>query len=148
MNITLNRWVYLFIGVIVVFAFYFYYMSTPNKPVENTDQTIILNSLDYSDISEKDKTIKELSFLLNLASNKIGKLSCNISDDVSENGGWCSKISGKSSPQHATDSQLALELSKYLKGKRVASFGDGPGKNKKLMGGIYKVYLPYTQRLL
>lgn len=138
MNITFSKWVYLLAGALVVFAFYFFYTSTPNKPVEIPDQTVMPDSPDYSDTSEKDKTIKELSFLLNLASNKIGKLSCNISDDVSENGGWCSKISGKNSPQHATDLPLALELSKYLKGKRAASFGDGPGKKKKLQEKIFK----------
>ena len=78
---------------------------------------------------DKDKIISELSeILLNQASNKIGKLSCKLSDDVSENGGWCSKISGKNSPQHLTDTPMAIALSEYLKGKRVASFGDGPGK--------------------
>ncbi len=76
----------------------------------------------------QDSTIKELSVLLNQASNKLGKLSCKLSDDVSEKGGWCSKISGKNSSQHITDVKLASALSKYLTGKRVASFGDGPGK--------------------
>ena len=81
-----------------------------------------------SNKQEKDKIITELSLLLNQASNKIGKLSCKLSDDVSENGGWCSKISGKNSPLHLTDTPMAIVLSEYLKGKRVASFGDGPGK--------------------
>ena len=81
-----------------------------------------------SNKQDKDKIITELSLLLNQASNKIGKLSCKLSDDVSENGGWCSKISGKNSPQHVTDTPMAIALSEYLKGKRVASFGDGPGK--------------------
>ena len=78
----------------------------------------------------QDNTIKRLSLLLNQASNKIGKLSCQLNDDVSERGGWCSKISGKNSTQHRTDVKLAIALSKYLTGKRVASFGDGPGKKK------------------
>ncbi len=96
--------------------------------------SILKNSggLQFSHISsnkqDKDKIITELSLLLNQASNKIGKLSCELSDNVSENGGWCSKISGKNSPLHLTDTQLAIALSEYLKGKRVASFGDGPGK--------------------
>ena len=34
----------------------------------------------------------------------------------------------KNSTQHRTDVKLAIALSKYLTGKRVASFGDGPGK--------------------
>ena len=76
--------------------------------------------------------LKELSKLLTQAVNQVGKLSCqlnNKSDGVSLNGGWCSNISGKSSHLHLTDTSLAIKISKYLKGKRVASFGDGPGKN-------------------
>ena len=83
--------------------------------------------------NKQELTSRKLSLLLNQASNKIGKLSCKLSNDnVSENGGWCSKISGKNSSHHATDVPLAKALSKYLKGKRVASFGDGPGVYKKL----------------
>ncbi len=78
----------------------------------------------------QDNAIRRLSLLLNQVMNKIGKLSCKLSDDVSERGGWCSQISGKNSTQHITDVKLAIALSKYLSGKRVASFGDGPGKKK------------------
>ena len=85
------------------------------------NQLLVTNKL-------QDITIKKLSLLLNQASNKIGKLSCKLNDDVSERGGWCSKISGKNSSQHVSDVPLANALSKYLTGKRVASFGDGPGK--------------------
>jgi len=97
------------------------------QPITLHNQLLITNN------RQEENIIKTLSLLLNQASNKIGKLSCKLSDDVSENGGWCSKISGKNSSQHVTDVPLALSLSKYLKGKRVASFGDGPG--------IYKGYL-------
>ena len=128
MNITPSRWVYLLFGVLVVSLIYLIYTTSPNKSILNSNKLKIRSDASCSNISYNDETIKELSLLLNQASNNIGKLSCKISDDVSANGGWCSKISGRNSSQHATDTVLALELSKYLKGKRVASFGDGPGK--------------------
>lgn len=58
---------------------------------------------------------------------------------MSNNGGWCSKISGKGSPQHATDGSLVNEFSNFLKGKRVASFGDGPGEYKRLISQLSQV---------
>ena len=64
----------------------------------------------------------------------IGQMSCKLSGtSVSENGGWCAEISGPNSTQHAFDEPLAKELNEFFSGKRVASFGDGPG--------IYKQYL-------
>ena len=71
------------------------------------NQLLVTNKL-------QDITIKKLSLLLNQASNQIGKLSCKLNDDVSERGGWCSKISGKNSSQHVSDVPLANALSKYL----------------------------------
>jgi hypothetical protein len=130
--------VLILIAALFVFLMYFIYIKSSNQQIPSFNE---INISPYDkDETEKDETtkdenveelelrIKKLSLLLNQASNKIGRLSCQLSDDVSENGGWCSKISGKNSPQHATDFALARELSNYLKGKRVASFGDGPGK--------------------
>ena len=78
--------------------------------------------------------------MLNEAMNRIGQLSCEISKiEVSQNGGWCSKISGKNSSQHLTDHSLAKFLSKFLTGKRVASFGDGPGFYKEILLGLNEV---------
>jgi hypothetical protein len=76
----------------------------------------------------------EMSKLLNQAMHRVGRLSCEISQDqVSQNGGWCSKISGRNSSQHLTDTYLAQELSTLLRGKRVVSFGDGPGVYKEML---------------
>lgn len=76
----------------------------------------------------------ECSKFLNAAMRNIGRLTCEKSwIGVSQNGGWCSKISSPDSKQHATDKNLAIELSKLLSGKTVASFGDGPGIYKKLI---------------
>jgi hypothetical protein len=44
--------------------------------------------------------------------------------------GWCSRISGRKSNKHGTDETLVKSLSQFLAGKRVASFGDGPGLYK------------------
>ena len=83
---------------------------------------------------EKESIIVNLSILLNKASQKVGQFSCQLNnDDVSANGGWCSKISGRNSTQHMTDEPLALALSEFLHSKRVASFGDGPGFYKDLL---------------
>ncbi len=122
-NILRNK---ILIGLVMVFIVYFTFQKSLIHSIKNTDGIKLSYFSSYT--RDKDEIIAELSLLLNQASNKIGKLSCKLSDDVSENGGWCSKISGKNSPQHATDVPVAVALSEYLKGKRVASFGDGPGK--------------------
>ena len=114
------------IGLLMVFIVYFTFQKSLIHSMKNSGGIKLSYFSPYT--RDKDEIITELSLLLNQASNKIGKLSCNLSDDVSENGGWCSKISGKNSAQHATDVPIAGALSEYLKGKRVASFGDGPGK--------------------
>ena len=89
--------------------------------------------LKYNDDDSNEK-LSEMSRLLNEAMNKVGQLSCQLSkNEVSDNGGWCSKISGKDSPQHMTDVPLSKALSKFLSGKKVASFGDGPGVYKELL---------------
>ena len=53
--------------------------------------------------------------------------------DVSPHGGWCLSAGSKNSSEHKTDSNFAKGLSKFLKGKAVASFGDGPGFIRKLL---------------
>ena len=127
MNLTPSKWIYLLIGALIFFLIYLIVTTSPNttltKSLTNSNDEIKSN-----DSTEKDDIIKELSRLLNQASNQVGKLSCQLNgDDVSTNGGWCSKISGKNSSQHMTDVPLAKALSSFLKGKKVASFGDGPG---------------------
>ena len=77
-----------------------------------TYSLIKLNEYDYND------RLTEMSRLLNEAMNKVGKLSCQLTqDEVSGNGGWCSKISGKNSSEHMTDTHLAKALSNFLLGK-------------------------------
>ena len=71
-----------------------------------------------------------------------GQLECEKSlNDVSNSGGWCSKISGLNSKQHMIDIELAIELSSFLKQKKVASFGDGPGAYKLKLDELKQVIL-------
>ena len=42
-------------------------------------------------------------------------------------GGWCKETSQENSTEHATDKTLIPQLSKLLRDKTVARFGDGPG---------------------
>ena len=80
----------------------------------------------------------QISYLLNNEKEKIGQLQCN-SGIVSDSGGWCKKDSSIDSKEHMTDIQLAEYISRLLKGKRVGSFGDGPG--------LYKKYFDETNAL-
>ena len=122
MSISHSKLIYVILGGLVVLLIYFI-VSTSPKTIITPSKSVSIDEID-----EKNELIKELSLLLNQASNQIGKLSCKLSDDVSEKGGWCSKISGKNSSQHATDLPLSKALSTFLKDKNVGSFGDGPGK--------------------
>ncbi|CAG0911541.1 unnamed protein product, partial [Cyprideis torosa] len=46
---------------------------------------------------------------------------------------WCAELSGKDSGFHGYNEPLAKALSTFLAGKRVASFGDGPGQYQQLV---------------
>merc|ERR1719273_2352837 len=89
----------------------------------------------------------ELSSLLNQMMKKSGQAECerrsrkifSNNKGISESGGWCKKESSENSIEHKTDEKLVKYLSNFLKGKRVASFGDGPG--------MYKKYLDRTNML-
>jgi hypothetical protein len=83
---------------------------------------------------ESDSLLKDVSVLLKEAMRRIGQMNCEKSNNqVSTNGGWCSKISGRNSPEHKTDEILLAALSHFLVNKTVASFGDGPGVYKELI---------------
>ena len=91
---------------------------------KNNETTLLI-----TDKQSYDKAvIVELSTMLNNAMRKIGQLTCEKTNQgQSAAGGWCSPFSGRDSREHMFDESLARELSSMLKGKRVASFGDGPG---------------------
>ena len=109
--------------LVLLLNFFAFFFNTPT-----TYSYIKLNECDYNN------KLTEMSRLLNEAMNKVGQLSCLLSpDEVSDNGGFCSKISGKNSSEHLTDTYLAKALSNFLLGKNVASFGDGPGIYKELL---------------
>ena len=81
-------------------------------------------------VAEKDDLIRNLSIALHKSRNKIGRLSCQLSKDnfsASETGGWCAAASRRTDGYHISDDAFAKTLSNYFAGKRLASFGDGPG---------------------
>jgi hypothetical protein len=139
MNLNINvKFVFIIAGILSVIIVYI--VATANIDIKNAVRVLtdtennLKSSINENENPESKRIIKELSTLLNQASNKIGQLSCQLSkNEVSDNGGWCSKISGKNSSQHMTDISLSKALSKFLVGKRVASFGDGPGVYKELL---------------
>jgi len=104
------------------------------------DDSMIFTNTKYWKEKKEGETIIGMSRLLNKAMNRVGQLSCEISKiDVSQNGGWCSTISGKNSTQHLTDYALAKFLSEFLRDKHVASFGDGPGVYKEFILNLNQV---------
>ncbi|BFZ02618.1 hypothetical protein BsWGS_05657 [Bradybaena similaris] len=97
----------------------------------------------------------EISRQLNLMKQAYGQQSCEqlkllqaagkLKGDtrVSENGGWCAEASAPNSSSHMMDKNFAKAVSKFLKGKVVASFGDGPGTYKKYIDSLQEV-ISYT----
>jgi len=113
--------------------------DTKYSKSENGDSTESIQKT-YWTVKNKDETIETMSLLLNEAMNRIGQLSCKISEnEVSQNGGWCSKISVNNSSQHLTDEYLARYMSKFLKGNTVGSFGDGQGIYKEILLSLKEV---------
>ena len=134
----------IFFFLVILFAFYFYLITQKTTTTNNNTLTHTKydsNSETLKELNflsdESNKKLRELSLLLNDALRSNGQLSCRLSsanDSVSENGGFCSKISGRDkNAYHITDETLAQALSKLLAGKKVASFGDGPGYYKDLL---------------
>ena len=93
-------------------------------------------------IEQINRNLIETSKKLHKTLQIKGQLECEKSlNDVSNSGGWCSKISGLNSSQHMIDYGLAIELSSFLKNKKVASFGDGPGAYKLKLDELKQVIL-------
>ncbi|CAG0908167.1 unnamed protein product [Cyprideis torosa] len=67
------------------------------------------------------------------AENKFQINSNQAKFQTSSSGGWCAEFSGKHSGHHVFDEPLAKALSTFFAGKRVASFGDGPGQYQLLL---------------
>ncbi|XP_071154225.1 uncharacterized protein [Mytilus edulis] len=94
--------------------------------------------------SEVTKRRNELSRQLNDMSKKLGQKECE-SQHVNKNGGWCKHLSLEATGEHKTDFKLVKGLSRFLEGKNVGSFGDGPGVYKReiLKLGQVKSYDAY-----
>ena len=113
--------------------------------IKNKQLEIVMNSrLSQKDMQKelfnKERIIKQLSERLKDSQQKIGQLNCN-QNAKSDSGGWCQRISGASSKEHVTDENMVKYLSNFLKGKEVASFGDGPGMYKKKISELNQVKL-------
>jgi len=131
--------------VCTIFAFILILKLNHERPVERCD----------NQESEKSSQLADLSIKLTNAAQKIGKLKCEMAksfNDVSPHGGWCLSAGSKNSSEHKTDSNFAKALSKFLNGKTVASFGDGPGFYKDIIDRLNQVKLydafdgsPYTE---
>jgi hypothetical protein len=112
------------------------------KILLNNDKckTIETGRFEFNEKEELNKINSDLSLKLNQAYQKIGRLNCQINkNEVSDNGGYCSSISGRNSSGHRTDDNFAKALSDFLANKRVASFGDGPGLYKEKIEAMGKV---------
>lgn len=125
------------------------YSSTISSS-ESTDQLQPYNNHNskdsdnlYSVTTEIIKQRNELSKQLNLKQQKIGQMECEKEgskrEATSGSGGWCQSSSKEDSGHHMTDKPLAAALADFFKGKRVASFGDGPGRYKQLILDSKKV---------
>lgn len=104
-----------------------------------------------------------ISRLLNAKQHELARLQCEkvekenkTVEQTSATGGWCihnTKELGEGG-FHKTDLKLAQALALFFKGKRVASFGDGPGRYKKILDesgqlAVYDAYdgAPYSEQL-
>lgn len=90
-----------------------------------------------SKCDEYKRQRNELSILLNEAKQRMGQADCehnkSINRKTSFTGGWCFNESKEDGGQHITDIKLTVALGKFLAGKSVASFGEGPGAYKRLI---------------
>uniref|UniRef100_A0A0B7BJG3 Methyltransferase type 11 domain-containing protein n=1 Tax=Arion vulgaris TaxID=1028688 RepID=A0A0B7BJG3_9EUPU len=99
-----------------------------------------------NDVSRQLNQMKQLYGQQSCEQLKLQQTSGKTVDSrVSENGGWCSDASSPESKAHMWDQGFSTALSKFLAGKEVASFGDGPGQYKKHLDslGQVKIYTAY-----
>jgi len=117
------------------FKYFFKFLSNHSIQLE-----ILKSNISNLKINDKELNMIEGSIILQKSLQIKGQLECEkSSDSVSQSGGWCSKISGTNSPNHLCDNKLVRGLSKFLKHKTVASFGDGPGVYKKKIIRLHQV---------
>ena len=100
-----------------------------------------LSSCFTGSIASNDEIVK-LSLLLNKATQKMSKNTCdllNLSNSSSSARTWCSKISLYNDSEYYADVYLARGISNLLYGKRVVSFGEGPGVYKQFILNLNEV---------
>lgn len=160
----------------VVFVSFLYARTSTNMSIGTSEDNIqarsILKQMDikpvprinYRNLDIKTPEIKEfiearnnISRLLNLKQQELGRLQCEIASRDSRNqeftsksGGWCIKDvkdarEHEQGGLHKTDKGLAAALARFFKGKYVGSFGDGPGRYKQLLTdtGLLRGYDAY-----
>lgn len=155
------------LAIIVTVVFFIGLISVIKQ--KNISVTGVLRNVDYNTRGQELMVLEtialrnNISRLLNAKLHELAKLQCEkverenkTIEQTSQTGGWCihdAKELG-SGGFHATDLKLVPALIKFFKGKRVASFGDGPGRYKKLLdeSGQLAVYdafdgAPYSESL-
>ncbi|KAH3840340.1 uncharacterized protein LOC127876669 [Dreissena polymorpha] len=93
--------------------------------VANDDESV---SLQNTLRDERNKLSKDL----NEMKQTLGRMDCEKEESKTNSaGGWCKKASSEDGGEHMTDMPLIKKLTTFLKGKKVGSFGDGPGAYKR-----------------
>ena len=132
---------FILLNCIAIFLLFYIQMDYRNDKHDKVKCTNLSEKF-HNMIRDLKKINNELSLKLKNSIQKLGQLNCEKNkNDVSPNGGWCSSISGRNSSQHLTDFKFAKALSEFLKSKRVASFGDGPGVYKETLDNLKQVLL-------
>lgn len=168
----------------VVFVLFFYTRKEPVSSVLLADdiqsrsyarnvEMKPVSHINYKQLNAKTLEIQEfiearnnLSKLLNIKQQELGRLQCELAAQNSKNkeftsntGGWCiQKVEEAGEHEqgglHKTDKGLATALADFFKGKYVGSFGDGPGRYKALLlkTGLLKGYdafdgAPYVEKI-
>lgn len=144
------------IGVILFITVVLIQTKSGNELIMKIDS---LQTLQKAQVSTATTTRNDAKFLdqrnmlskhLNEMKRLYGQQSCNmmalqakaggqVDARISANGGWCAQTSGTNSSSHVWDQGLSKALSTFLKGKSVASFGDGPGLYKKHLDSVGEV---------
>jgi len=100
----------------------------------------------YANVAKIVQQRNNISRELNRRQQLLSQKECESNRiEVAASGGWCAKTSTENGGQHKTDTALVPVLAKFLQGKKVASFGDGPGRYKVLLleTGLLKGYDSY-----
>lgn len=128
---------YAFASLVLILCIFLLVIFQYNQSTDNGTFVTKLTTLPDREIylelaRELQKERNELSNQLNDARKTIGQYQCQMSKGKTNKlGGWCEAASTEFGGEHMTDLKLIKQLSLFLQGKAVASFGDGPGAYKR-----------------